>query len=70
MSTKHHCKFCGAKQTNRGYLKHYGRYRGFECRTWVADEGGHKRSLKCHAREAAIEIMAEQHKPALAGYTP
>jgi hypothetical protein len=53
------CKFCGSKQTNRGSLKHYGRYRGFECRTWIADEGGHGRSAKCHAREAVKEVLAE-----------
>ncbi len=55
------CKFCGARQTNRGTLKHYGRYRGFECRTWIADGGGQQRSVKCQAREAAIEILAEQN---------
>ncbi len=53
------CKFCGAKQTNRGWLKHYGRYRGFACRTWIADEGGQQRSAKCIGREAAKEILAE-----------
>lgn len=64
---KHACKFCGAEQTNRGRLKHYGRYRGFECRTRIADGGQHQRSVKCQAREATLEILAGMGTPAAAG---
>lgn len=42
------CPYCNAKGTNRGYMKHYGPYHGYACRTWTADDGGgFERSQEC-----------------------
>lgn len=47
------CPYCGAKGTNKGYLKHHGKYHGFACRTWTLDETGKgERSPECIRNES------------------
>jgi hypothetical protein len=50
------CKYCGAKQTNQGYLKHYGKYTGFECRTYYGNNIRH-RSDACIKEEIIQTTM-------------
>jgi len=49
------CPHCGAKKTNSGYMKHNGRYTGYECRSWFA-EGGQARSKECEIKEVLIKF--------------
>lgn len=52
------CKYCGAEQTNKGYLKHYGKYTGFKCRTYYGDNITH-RSEAC-IKEEIIRTARER----------
>lgn len=54
------CPYCGAKGTNKGYLKHYGKYHGFACRTWTTDEtGAEERSQQCRLNEIENKLRSE-----------
>ena len=52
------CKYCGAKRTNAGRLKHHGRYVGFACRTYYG-ANIEERSEQCKREELKQEIKAE-----------
>ncbi len=50
------CPRCSAPKTNRGRMHHYGRYTGFACRSWVADDGGAHHSEVCKSRQAFSKL--------------
>lgn len=54
------CPFCGSIRTNKGFLKLYGPYNGYKCRSWFADNGKNKRSKECHDLE--LKNKVDEHK--------